>query len=230
MTAAPHRPLIAPSLLSANFLELGKAVEMLNSSEADLIHCDVMDGMFVPNISFGLPVVEAVSKVAQKPLDVHLMTEQPERYLEAFQKAGAHMLSVHYEASTHLHRTLSQIRKLGMKAGVVLNPHSPVELLAYILEYTDFVLLMSVNPGFGGQAFIPATLNKVRRLRRIIDDLGLNVLIEVDGGVDRNTAPLLIEVGVDILVAGNAIFGATNPTDEIRFLKHLRYGNTNNGP
>ncbi len=230
MTAAPHRPLIAPSLLSANFLELGKAVEMLNSSEADLIHCDVMDGMFVPNISFGLPVVEAVSKVAQKPLDVHLMIEQPERYLEAFQKAGAHMLSVHYEASTHLHRTLSQIRKLGMKAGVVLNPHSPVELLAYILEYTDFVLLMSVNPGFGGQAFIPATLNKVRRLRRIIDDLGLNVLIEVDGGVDRNTAPLLIEVGVDILVAGNAIFGATNPTDEIRFLKHLRYGNINNGP
>lgn len=230
MTAAHHRPLIAPSLLSANFLELGKAVEMLNSSEADLIHCDVMDGMFVPNISFGLPVVEAVSKVAQKPLDVHLMIEQPERYLEAFQKAGAHMLSVHYEASTHLHRTLSQIRKLGMKAGVVLNPHSPVELLADILEYTDFVLLMSVNPGFGGQAFIPTTLNKVRRLRRIIDNLGLNVLIEVDGGVDRNTAPQLIEAGVDILVAGNVIFGATNPIDEIRFLKHLRYGNINNGP
>jgi len=227
MTAAHHRPLVAPSLLSADFLQLGKVVDMLNNSEADLIHCDVMDGMFVPNISFGLPVVEALSRVTQKPLDVHLMIEQPERYLEAFQKAGANMLSVHYEASTHLHRTLSQIRKSGMKAGVVLNPHSPVELLADILEYTDFVLLMSVNPGFGGQAFIPSTLNKVLRLRSMIDDRGLDVLIEVDGGVDRSTAPLLLDAGVDILVAGNAVFGAENPVEEIKYLKTLGHGHRN---
>lgn len=223
-TKVPH-PLIAPSLLSANFLELGKAVEMINESQADLIHCDVMDGMFVPNISFGLPVIEAISRVATKPLDVHLMIEKPERYLEAFQKSGAHMLSVHYEASTHLHRTLEQIKKLGMKAGVVLNPHSPVELLTDILEYCDFVLIMSVNPGFGGQVFIHSSIDKVKRLRRIIDERGLNVMIEVDGGVDQHTAPLLVKAGADILVAGNAIFGSMNPLDEIASLKKTGYGN-----
>lgn len=223
-TKLPH-PLIAPSLLSANFLELGKAVELINESEADFIHCDVMDGMFVPNISFGLPVIEAISRVAAKPLDVHLMIEKPERYLEAFQKAGAHMLSVHYEASTHLHRTLDQIRKLGMKAGVVLNPHSPVELLTDIIEFCDFVLLMSVNPGFGGQTFIQSSIEKVKRLRNLIDERGFNVLIEVDGGVDRNTAPLLVQAGTDILVAGNAVFKAVNPKEEIKVLKNCVHGN-----
>ncbi|HMM10940.1 MAG TPA: ribulose-phosphate 3-epimerase [Bacteroidales bacterium] len=223
MIADPVKPLVAPSLLSANFLALGEAVEMINNSEADLIHCDVMDGMFVPNISFGMPVVEAVSRLARKPLDVHLMIEQPERYLEAFRKAGALMLSVHYEASTHLHRTLAQIRKLGMQAGVVLNPHSPVELLTDILEYTDFVLLMSVNPGFGGQAFIPSVLGKVKRLRTLIDQRGLNVLIEVDGGVDRQTAPELVAAGADILVAGHAIFAAEDPLKEISHFKRLSH-------
>ncbi len=223
-TKLPH-PLIAPSLLSANFLELGKAVEMINESEADFIHCDVMDGMFVPNISFGLPVIEAISRVAEKPLDVHLMIEKPERYLEAFHKAGAHMLSVHYEASTHLHRTLDQIRKLGMKAGVVLNPHSPVALLTDIIESCDFVLLMSVNPGFGGQTFIQSSIEKVKRLRNLINERGLNVLIEVDGGVDRHTAPLLVQAGTDIIVAGNAVFIAANPKEEIKVLKNCIHGN-----
>ncbi|MCE1202021.1 MAG: ribulose-phosphate 3-epimerase [Bacteroidia bacterium] len=223
-TKLPH-PLIAPSLLSANFLELGKAVDMINESEADFIHCDVMDGMFVPNISFGLPVIEAISRVAEKPLDVHLMIEKPERYLEAFQKAGAQMLSVHYEASTHLHRTLDQIRKLGMQSGVVLNPHSPIELLTDIIGFCDFVLLMSVNPGFGGQTFIQSSIEKVKRLRNLIDERGLNVLIEVDGGVDRNTAPLLVQAGADILVAGNAIFKASSPKEEIKVLKNCVHGN-----
>jgi ribulose-phosphate 3-epimerase len=227
MTESRSRHLIAPSLLSANFLELGKAIDMLNGSEADLIHCDVMDGLFVPNISFGMPVVQAVRRVSKKPLDVHLMIEKPERYLDDFCKAGASMLSVHFEACTHLHRTLDQIRNLGIKAGVVLNPHSPVELLNDIVQYTDFVLLMSVNPGFGGQSFIPTTIDKVLRLRRIIQDKGLNVLIEVDGGVDRYSAPLLLDAGADILVAGHAVFGAANPAEEIKFLKCLKNGNAN---
>lgn len=221
MKTQRSKPLIAPSLLSADFLWLGKAVEMLNQSEADLIHCDVMDGLFVPNISFGFPVIEAVKRIATKPLDVHLMIDKPERYLEAFRQAGAAMLSVHYESSVHLNRTLTQIRALGMQAGVVLNPHSPVELLTDILDYTDFVLLMTVNPGFGGQAFITNSINKVQRLRKMIDNRGLNVLIEVDGGVDRNTAPRLVEAGADILVAGNAVFGAADPEQEIQRLKNL---------
>ncbi|MBK9290741.1 MAG: ribulose-phosphate 3-epimerase [Bacteroidetes bacterium] len=216
--------LLAPSLLSANFLALGQDVEMINRSEADLIHCDVMDGLFVPNISFGMPVLKAISRVATKPLDVHLMIEKPERYLEAFRDAGAQMLSVHYEASTHLHRTLDRIRQLGMQAGVVLNPHSPVELLTDILSSTDFVLLMSVNPGFGGQTFISSTLDKILRLRRMIDQCGCSVRIEVDGGVDRNTAPQLLRAGVDILVAGQAVFGAADPAAEISYLKNLSYG------
>lgn len=224
MTSEATYPLVAPSVLSADFLELGKAIEMINGSEADLIHCDVMDGMFVPNISFGLPVIEAIRRAAKKPLDVHLMIEKPERYLEAFKNAGASMLSVHYEASTHLHRTLDQIRKLGMKAGVVLNPHSPVELLTDIVEFADFVLIMSVNPGFGGQAFIPASLDKIRRLRKMIKERGLNTLIEVDGGVDRKTAPMLVQAGADILVAGNAIFGSDDPANEVKYLKNPTYG------
>lgn len=211
--------LIAPSLLSADFLNLGKDVGLINESQADWIHCDVMDGVFVPNISFGLPVVKAVKSIAQKPLDVHLMIVQPERYITAFKEAGADMLSVHFEACNHLHRVLQEIRSQGMKAGVVLNPHSPVQLLEAVLEFSDFVLLMSVNPGFGGQTFISNTYRKIEQLREMIAQQGLEVLIEVDGGVGVHNSARLFDAGADVLVGGNAVFNNANPKLVIEALK-----------
>lgn len=206
-----HRKIIAPSLLSADFLNLEKEVRLINESRAEWLHLDIMDGRFVPNISFGLPVVEAVHKVSDKLLDVHLMIEEPEKYITAFGKAGADLLSLHYEATRHLHRAMQQIRDLGMKAGVVLNPATPVELLTDILPYLDFVLLMSVNPGFGGQKFIPQILKKTARLSTMIKESGYDVLIEVDGGVNAVTGPELFAAGADALVAGSYVFGSEDP-------------------
>ncbi|MBG0781102.1 MAG: ribulose-phosphate 3-epimerase [Bacteroidales bacterium] len=213
--------LLAPSLLSADFLNLEKEIDMINASEADWFHLDIMDGVFVPNISFGLPVVDAIKRKAKKPLDVHLMIVEPDRYVDAFRNAGADILSVQYEACTHLHRVLQQIRNAGMKAGVVLNPHTPVLLLTDILAYADLVLVMSVNPGFGGQKFIPETFNKIVELRSMIDKRGLEVLIEVDGGVNISNANQLYKAGADVLVAGNAVFKSENPTETIRNLKKI---------
>jgi ribulose-phosphate 3-epimerase len=212
--------LIAPSLLSADFLNLGRDIEMVNRSEADWFHCDVMDGRFVPNISFGIPVVKAISQLAEKPLDVHLMIVEPEKYFEAFVKAGADIITFHYEASTHIHRAVQQLKALGVKAGVVLNPHTPVSVLEDILGDLDLVLLMSVNPGFGGQKFIERTYEKIRMLRKMIDDQGLNTMIEVDGGVNTENAASLFEAGADILVAGNAVFKSEDPEETIRILKN----------
>lgn len=206
-----QKTIIAPSLLSADFLNLGRDVEMLNQSNAEWLHLDIMDGRFVPNISFGLPVVQAVASATHKCCDVHLMIEQPEQYITAFAKAGANVLTLHYEAVRHLHRAMQQVREAGMKAGVVLNPHTPVELLSDILPYLDVVLLMSVNPGFGGQKFIPRILDKTKRLRAMIDAEGYEVLIEIDGGVNDVTAPQLIAAGADVLVAGSYVFGASDP-------------------
>ena len=211
--------LIAPSLLSADFLNLGNDVEMINKSEADWFHCDIMDGRFVPNISFGIPVIQAVKRQAQKPLDVHLMIVEPEKYFEAFAKAGADIITFHYEASTHIHRSVQQIKDLGLKAGVVLNPHTPVAVLEDILGDLDVVLLMSVNPGFGGQKFIERTYEKIRKLRAMIEEQHAHALIEVDGGVNTNNAPLLFATGADVLVAGNAVFKSENPIQTIHDLK-----------
>ncbi|MCF0200476.1 MAG: ribulose-phosphate 3-epimerase [Bacteroidales bacterium] len=211
--------MIAPSLLSADFLQLGKDVEMVNQSEADWFHCDIMDGRFVPNISFGIPVVEAIKRQARKPLDVHLMIVEPEKYFEAFAKAGADIITFHYEASTHIHRAVQQIKALGLKAGVVLNPHTPVAVLEDILADLDLVLLMSVNPGFGGQKFIERTYEKIKRLRKMIEAQHASTLIEVDGGVNTQNAALLFEAGADVLVAGNAVFKSENPVETIRQLK-----------
>lgn len=213
-----EKRIVSPSLLSADFLNLGRDVEMLNRSEAEWLHLDVMDGCFVPNISFGLPIVSAVRKATDKVLDVHLMIEEPEKYITAFAKAGADILSLHYEATRHLHRAMQQVRDAGMQAGVVLNPHTPVELLRDILPYLDLVLLMSVNPGFGGQKFIPQILDKTRRLRRMVDVGGYDIWIEVDGGVNAETAPLLYEAGANVLVAGSFVFGAPDPVEAIRSL------------
>ncbi|HOI33596.1 MAG TPA: ribulose-phosphate 3-epimerase [Bacteroidales bacterium] len=195
----------------------------MNNSEADWFHLDIMDGVFVPNISFGLPVVEAVKRKAKKPLDVHLMIVEPDRYIDAFRKAGADILSVQYEACTHLHRVLQSIRDGGMKSGVVLNPHTPVQLLANVLAYTDLVLIMSVNPGFGGQQFIPETYNKIAELKSMIKASGQSVLIEVDGGVNTVNAKQLVEAGADILVAGNAVFKTENPAQTIAKLKNIAF-------
>lgn len=211
--------LVAPSLLSADFGNLNRDIEMVNVSQADWFHLDIMDGVFVPNISFGFPVVTQVKKLAKKPLDVHLMIIDPDRYLEKFKEAGADILTVHYEACTHLHRTLSQIRNLGMKAGVSVNPHTPVEMLSEILGEADLVLIMSVNPGFGGQKFISNSFRKIERLREMIDSHNLNTLIEVDGGVDANNASQLYKAGANVLVAGNAVFKAENPISVIESLK-----------
>lgn len=214
------KPLIAPSILSADFLNLGDAIQMINASEADWIHCDVMDGNFVPNISFGLPVISAVKRIAEKPLDVHLMIEKPERFIVDFKEAGADLLSVHIEASVHLNRTLQQIRKQSMKAGVVINPHTAVSQLDSIIEEADFFLLMAVNPGFGGQAFIESTYRKIGLLKEMLLKRNPSALIEVDGGVGLHNAAGLVKSGADVLVAGNAVFGNENPANVIHLLKN----------
>lgn len=213
--------LVSPSLLASDFLNLGRDVGMVNSSMADWIHLDIMDGVFVPNISFGFPVLEHVRKIAGKPLDVHLMIIDPDRYIARFCESGANVLTVQYEACTHLQRTVSEIRKLGVKAGVAVNPHTPVILLKNILPYIDMVLIMTVNPGFGGQTFINESYSKIRELRSMIDNGGHNVLIQVDGGVDTTNASKLVEAGVDVLVAGNSVFSSRDPAMTIRKLKEL---------
>jgi ribulose-phosphate 3-epimerase len=212
--------IVAPSLLAANFLNLESECKMINDSAADWLHLDVMDGRFVPNISFGLPVITQLRKASNKPFDVHLMIEEPERYAEDFKKAGADHLIVHYEACRHLHRNIQQIKALGMDAGVAVNPHTPVELLEDILADVDQVLIMSVNPGFGGQHFIDHTYQKIRDLKKLIHDRGLNVLIEIDGGVTVENAAAILHAGANILVAGNTVFGSPNPKDTISRLKN----------
>ncbi|MBQ2060406.1 MAG: ribulose-phosphate 3-epimerase [Prevotella sp.] len=215
------KTLVSPSLLSADFLNLGAEIDMINRSEADWLHLDVMDGVFVPNISFGFPVLQAVNKVCKKPLDVHLMIVHPEHYISQTAAAGAMMMCVHYEACTHLHRTLQEIHQAGMKAGVALNPATPVSVLEDIVLDADMVLLMSVNPGFGGQCFIENTIAKVKRLRRMLDEQGSSALIEVDGGVQAETAPRLVEAGADVLVSGSYVFRAADPVATIASLKAL---------
>ncbi|MFP4064653.1 MAG: ribulose-phosphate 3-epimerase [Bacteroidales bacterium] len=211
--------LVAPSLLAANFLRLEEEIHIVNRSKADLFHVDVMDGDFVPNISFGFSIIRQIKSVAAKPLDVHLMISRPDRYLEDFKASGADWLSVHYETCPHLHRTIQQIRKLDMKPGVVINPHNNVELLAGILPEVDYVLLMSVNPGYGGQQFIPSTYERIRTLADMKKQLHPELLIEVDGGVDENNAGALTEAGADILVAGSSIFKSSKPVEVIARLK-----------
>ena len=213
--------IVSPSLLSADFLHLSKDIEMVNHSQADWFHLDIMDGVFVPNISYGLPVVSQIKKIATKPLDVHLMIVQPERYVEAFHKAGADILTVHYETCTHLHRTIQQIKSQGMKAGVSLNPHTPVSLLEDVIEDIDVVLLMSVNPGFGGQSFIEQTINKVDKLKKLIMESNSHTLIEIDGGVNFETGKRLVNAGADALVAGSFVFNSPDPEANIKGLKEL---------
>lgn len=213
--------LVSPSLLAANFLDLQRDIDMINRSEADWLHLDVMDGVFVPNISFGFPVIDAVSKICKKPLDVHFMITKPERYIARTARTGAMMMNVHYETCTHLNRTVHEIHEAGMKAGVTLNPSTPVSMLEDIIQDVDMVLLMSVNPGFGGQAFIENTINKVKRLRRMIAEAGSKAVIEVDGGVQAETAPRLVAAGVDVLVSGSYIFKSSNPEGVIKSLKAL---------
>lgn len=211
--------LIAPSLLAANFTRLGEDIQMVNQSMADWIHCDVMDGHFVPNISFGLPVIEQIKKIAEKPLDVHLMISDPDRYLERFKEAGADILTVHYEACPHLHRTVGAIRELGMKAGVALNPHTPVQMLIDIMRDVDMILLMTVNPGFGGQKFIQGSYKRLLTLRQMVNTLSPDCLIEVDGGVNLDTGKQLFLAGADVLVAGNFVFTSPDPKATIEALK-----------
>ena len=212
---------ISPSLLAADFANLTKDIDMINRSEADWLHLDVMDGVFVPNISFGFPVLQAVAKICQKPLDVHLMIVDPGKFTEQVKALGAYMMNVHYEACPHLHRTIQQIHNAGMKAGVTLNPHTTVNVLEDIIQDVDMVLLMTVNPGFGGQKFIEHSIQKVQRLKELILKTGSHALIEVDGGVNHETAPRLVQAGVDVLVAGSYVFGAENPEQRIKELKEL---------
>lgn len=215
-------PLIAPSILAADFANLQKEVEMLNSSQADFIHVDIMDGVFVPNISFGIPVTQAINRHAKKPLDVHLMIVEPDRYLEAFKDAGAAIISVHYEACPHLHRTLQVIKSLGAKAGVAINPHTNVDLLKDVIQDIDLVCMMSVNPGFGGQKFIENTFSKISKLKDLILSNGASTKIEIDGGVNIQNAPKLIAAGADVLVAGSFVFNSPNPLNTIKELKSIR--------
>lgn len=215
------KTIISPSLLSANFLYLRKEVEMINGSEADWLHIDVMDGVFVPNISYGFPIMNAVGKICNKPLDVHLMIVHPENYIKQVADSGAFMMNVHYEACTHLHRTVQAIHNAGMKAGVTLNPSTPVCMLEDIICDVDMALLMGVNPGFGGQKFIENTINKVKALRQLIDSKGSKALIQVDGGVQADTAPRLVEAGADVLVSGSYVFKASDPVATIHDLKQL---------
>jgi len=217
-----NNTLIAPSLLAADFANLQRDIELVNRSEADWFHVDIMDGVFVPNISFGFPVVEALAKHAKKPLDIHLMIIDPDRYLQAFAKLGAHTLTVHLEACTHLHRTLQAIRDLGCKAGVALNPHTPVSALYEIIEEVDLVCLMSVNPGFGGQKFISSTFRKIQELRKLAEGRNDALLIEIDGGVNTFNAGALIQAGANVLVAGNAVFSAEDPLATILSFKNMR--------
>jgi ribulose-phosphate 3-epimerase len=215
-------PLIAPSMLSADFGMLNAQIEMVNNSQADWIHLDIMDGVFVPNISYGFPVIKAMSKVAKKPLDAHLMIVDPDRYISQFRDLGTEYLSVHYEACTHLHRSVQLIKSMGMKAGVAINPHTPVRNLYEILGEVDFILVMSVNPGFGGQSFIENSLSKITKLKKMVEERSLNCLIQVDGGVNKENAPDLVKSGADILVAGNSVFGASDPLEAIAELKSVR--------
>ena len=214
-------PIIAPSLLSANFLELQKDCDMLNNSVADWYHLDVMDGRFVPNISFGLPIIEQIRKATSKVCDVHVMILEPEKYAEAFKKAGADVYTVHIEACTHLHRNLQQAKQLGMKAGVALNPHTPIQSLVDVIQDIDVVCLMSVNPGFGGQQFIPQTIQKIIELKALITQKNTKTLIQIDGGVTLQNAPQILAAGADVLIAGNTVFKSENPTQTIAALKAL---------
>jgi ribulose-phosphate 3-epimerase len=214
-------PIIAPSLLSANFLALQQDCDMLNKSEADWFHLDVMDGRFVPNISFGLPIIEQIRKATSKVCDVHVMILEPEKYAEAFKKAGADVYTVHIEACPHLHRNLQQAKQLGMKAGVALNPHTPIQTLVDVIQDIDVVCLMSVNPGFGGQQFIPQTIQKIIELKSLITQKNTNTLIQIDGGVTLLNAPEILAAGADVLVAGNTVFKSENPTQTIAALKAL---------
>ncbi|MEP6514417.1 MAG: ribulose-phosphate 3-epimerase [Parafilimonas sp.] len=214
-------PIVAPSLLASDFLHLDEACKMINESEADWFHLDIMDGRFVPNLSFGLPVVEHIRKVAKKPCDVHLMIIEPEKFAEAFKKAGANILSVHIEACSNLHRNIQQIKELGMKAGVAINPHTPIEMLNDVLHEIDLVCMMSVNPGFGGQQFITHTLSKIQKLKTIILQKELNVLVEADGGITLENAAAVVSAGADVLVAGSSVFHADDPVAAIKFLKEL---------
>jgi ribulose-phosphate 3-epimerase len=214
--------IIAPSLLSANFLHLQEACNMLNQSEAEWFHLDVMDGRFVPNISFGIPVITAIRKATKKVCDVHLMIEEPEKYAQAFKDAGADVLTVHVEACRHLHRNIQQIKSLGMKAGVAINPHTPISAIEEIIADADLFCLMSVNPGFGGQKFNVATLPKIKQLKQAITEKGSNAIIEIDGGVTLENAASIIHAGADVLVAGNTVFGAADPIDTIKQLRSIR--------
>lgn len=215
------KQLIAPSLLAADFMNLQRDVEMINQSEADWFHLDIMDGVFVPNISFGFPVLKGLKKICRKPMDVHLMIVEPHKFIREVAETGAYLMNVHYEACTHLHRTIAGIHEAGMKAGVTLNPHSPVSLLEDIVQDVDVVMLMSVNPGYGGQTFIEHTVEKTRQLREMIDRKGLNTLIEIDGGVNLETGKRLLEAGTDVLVAGSFVFKAPDPNAIIKELKML---------